>query len=161
MQGSAVSIISAVLLGLSLGYILQRGRFCLNSAFRDIIFLDNLTTFRAYLISVVVAIIGSNLIQDMGFMITPDPQTGEIIHTALLRQNFVPLANILGGFLCFQARRRSSRCHHSNNRFLFRGGHDLRWYIQPISPLPEGVWLRNWRDEKSCILAYLRPGPHD
>ena len=67
MQGSAISIISAVLLGLGLGYILQRGRFCLNSAFRDIIFLDNLTTFRAYLISVVVAIIGSNLIQDMGF----------------------------------------------------------------------------------------------
>ena len=99
MQGSAISIISAVLLGLSLGYILQRGRFCLNSAFRDIIFLDNLTTFRAYLIAVVVAIVGSNLVQDMGFMITADPQSGEIIQTALLRQNFVPLANILGGFL--------------------------------------------------------------
>ena len=99
MQGSVISIISAVLLGLGLGYILQRGRFCLNSAFRDIIFLDNLTTFRAYLISVVVAIIGSNLIQDMGFMVTPDPLTGELLHTSLLRQNFVPLANILGGFL--------------------------------------------------------------
>jgi uncharacterized membrane protein YedE/YeeE len=99
MHSSIISIVSAVLLGLSLGYILQRGRFCLNSAFRDIIFLDNLTTFRAYLLSVVVAIIGSNLIQDLGFMITSNPNTGEIIHTQLLRQNFVPLANILGGFL--------------------------------------------------------------
>jgi uncharacterized membrane protein YedE/YeeE len=99
MQGSIISILSAVLLGLSLGYILQRGRFCLNSAFRDIIFLDNLTTFRAYLLSVVVAIIGSNLIQDLGFMITANPNTGEIIHTQLLRQNFLPLANILGGFV--------------------------------------------------------------
>ncbi len=99
MPGSLFNIISAVLLGLSLGYVLQRGRFCLNSAFRDIIFLDNLTTFRAYLLSVVVAIIGSNLIQDLGFMIAANPQTGEIIHTTLLRQNFVPLANILGGFL--------------------------------------------------------------
>jgi len=99
MQGSFINIISAILLGLSLGYILQRGRFCLNSAFRDIIFLENMTMFRAYLISVVVAIIGSNLIQDMGYMITSSPQTGEIIHTSLLRQNFLPLANILGGFL--------------------------------------------------------------
>jgi uncharacterized membrane protein YedE/YeeE len=99
MHGSIISIISAILLGLSLGYILQRGRFCLNSAFRDIIFLDNLTTFRAYLLSVVVAIVGSNLIQDLGFMVTANPQTGELVHTALLRQNFVPLANILGGFL--------------------------------------------------------------
>ena len=99
MQGSIFNVISAVLLGLALGYVLQRGRFCLNSAFRDIIFLDNLTTFRAYLLSVVVAIIGSNLIQDLGFMIAANPQTGEIIHTSLLRQNFLPLANILGGFL--------------------------------------------------------------
>ncbi|KPK23380.1 MAG: hypothetical protein AMJ61_15865, partial [Desulfobacterales bacterium SG8_35_2] len=52
-----------------------------------------------YLISVVVAIVGSNLIQDLGYMITTNPQTGEIIHTSLLRQNFLPLANILGGFL--------------------------------------------------------------
>ncbi len=99
MQGSFISIISAILLGLSLGYILQRGRFCLNSAFRDIIFLENMTMFRAYLISVVVAIVGSNMIQDLGYMITTNPQTGEIIHTSLLRQNFLPLANILGGFL--------------------------------------------------------------
>jgi len=99
MQSSIISIISAVILGLSLGYILQRGRFCLNSAFRDIIFLENMTMFRAYLVSVVVAIIGSNLIQDLGFMITTNPQTGAIMHTSLLRQNFLPLANILGGFL--------------------------------------------------------------
>jgi uncharacterized membrane protein YedE/YeeE len=99
MPGNIFNIISAVALGLSLGYVLQRGRFCLNSAFRDIIFLDNLTTFRAYLLSAVVAIIGSNLIQDLGFMFTTNPQTGEIIQTSLLRQNFVPLANILGGFL--------------------------------------------------------------
>jgi uncharacterized membrane protein YedE/YeeE len=98
MQGS-INILSAVLLGLSLGYILQRWRFCLNSAFRDIIFLDNLTTFRAYLLSVVVAVVGSNLIQDLGLIITTNPQTGAIVHTSLLRQNFVPLANIIGGFL--------------------------------------------------------------
>ena len=136
MQGSAISIISAITLGLSLGYILQRGRFCLNSAFRDIIFLDNLTTFRAYLLSVVVAIIGSNLIQDLGLMITPDPQTGEIVHTMLLRQNFVPLANILGGFLFGVGIVLAGGCASG---IVFRLG--------------EG-------NEKPCILAYFRAGPH-
>lgn len=99
MSNGYISMVTAIILGLGLGFVLQRGRFCLNSAFRDIIFLDNLTTFRAYLIAVVVALVGSNLIQDMGLMITPDPETGAIVHTILLRQNFVPVANIFGGFL--------------------------------------------------------------
>lgn len=99
MSNGYLSMITAIILGLGLGFVLQRGRFCLNSAFRDIIFLDNLTTFRAYLIAVVVAIVGSNLVQDLGLMVTPDPETGTLIHTILLRQNFVPLANIFGGFL--------------------------------------------------------------
>jgi len=99
MFNGYISMLTAIVLGLALGFFLQRGRFCLNSAFRDIIFLDNLTTFRAYLLAVVVAIIGSNFIQDMGWMITSNPHTGEIVQTSLLRQNFVPIANILGGFL--------------------------------------------------------------
>lgn len=99
MSNGYISMVTAIILGLGLGFVLQRGRFCLNSAFRDIIFLDNLTTFRAYLIAVVVALVGSNLVQDLGLMVTPDPETGTLIHTILLRQNFVPLANIFGGFL--------------------------------------------------------------
>jgi len=87
--GSLYTVITAVGLGLGLGFILQRGRFCLNSAFRDIIFVQDLTLFRAYLLAVVIAIIGSNMLEDMGLLST----------TGLLRQNFVPLANILGGFL--------------------------------------------------------------
>jgi uncharacterized protein len=92
-------MLSAVALGLALGFLLQRGRFCLNSGFRDIIFLDNLTAFRGYLLAVVVAMVGANLIQDMGLLIASSSRTGEIIQVALPRQNFVPLANILGGFL--------------------------------------------------------------
>lgn len=87
--GSLYTVITAIAMGLGLGFILQRGRFCLNSAFRDIIFVEDLTLFRAYLLCVVVAIIGSNLLEDFGLLST----------TGLLRQNFVPMANILGGFL--------------------------------------------------------------
>jgi hypothetical protein len=94
-----MSILTAVSLGLLLGYILQRGRFCLNTAFRDIIFMKDFTLFRAYLLSVVVAIIGTNLLEDAGLLMTVSRQTGEIVQVGLLRQNFVPVANILGGFI--------------------------------------------------------------
>jgi uncharacterized protein len=55
LHSSIVSFATALLLGLVLGYILQRRRFCLNSAFRDIIFVKDFTLFRAYLLALVVA----------------------------------------------------------------------------------------------------------
>jgi uncharacterized protein len=97
--GSLTSAFTAVLLGLGLGYILQRGRFCLNSAFRDIIFLQDLTFFRAYLLALVVAILGTNLLESAGLIMTFDPASGSYVSTELMRQGFVPLANIAGGFL--------------------------------------------------------------
>ena len=97
--GSYISALTAVVLGLSLGFILQRGRFCLNSAFRDIIFIQDLTLFRAYLLCVVVALVGTNLLEDAGLIMSFDQETGKLVSTTLLRQNFVPIANILGGFI--------------------------------------------------------------
>lgn len=97
--GSIVSALSAVALGLTLGFIFQRGRFCLNSAFRDIIFVQDLTLFRAYMLCLVVAIVGTNLLDDAGLIMKFDQQAGGFVSTGLLRQNFVPIANILGGFL--------------------------------------------------------------
>lgn len=99
LTSSLVSALSAILMGLALGYVLQRGRFCLNSAFRDIIFIKDLTMFRAYLICLVVALVGTNLLEDSGLLYGVDPETGQLYATNLLRQNFVPLAHILGGFL--------------------------------------------------------------
>lgn len=99
LHNSVLSFGTAILLGLALGYILQRGRFCLNSAFRDIIFVQDVTVFRAYLFAVVVAIIGSNFLEDMGLLQVINTETGALETTMLMRQNFVPIANILGGFL--------------------------------------------------------------
>lgn len=97
--GSVTSALTAILLGLGLGYVLQRGRFCLNSAFRDIIFLQDLTFFRAYLLCLAVAIIGTNLLESSGLIMTFDQEAGRFVSTELMRQSFVPAANILGGFL--------------------------------------------------------------
>lgn len=79
-------IISGLLVGAIFGFILQRGRFCMNSAFRDTIFLKDFTMFRSFLIALSIMIIGSNILNDM-----------EIIH--LKSQSFYPLANIIGGYL--------------------------------------------------------------
>ncbi|MDH4231370.1 MAG: YeeE/YedE family protein [Nitrospirota bacterium] len=79
-------IISGLVVGALFGFILQRGRFCMNSAFRDTIFIKDFTVFRAYLIALVIMIVGANLLNDMG-----------IIH--LKAQSFYPLANIIGGYL--------------------------------------------------------------
>jgi uncharacterized membrane protein YedE/YeeE len=79
-------IVSGLVVGGLIGFILQRGRFCMNTAFRDTIFIKDLTMFRAYLIALIVMIVGSNILNDMG-----------VIH--LKAQTFYPMANIIGGFI--------------------------------------------------------------
>ncbi|TAN41358.1 MAG: YeeE/YedE family protein [Nitrospirae bacterium] len=83
---SLAFIVSGLLCGGLMGLVLQRGRFCMNSAFRDIIFIKEYNLFQAYLIALIVMLIGSNALADMG-----------IIH--LKAQTFYPLANIIGGYL--------------------------------------------------------------
>jgi uncharacterized membrane protein YedE/YeeE len=79
-------IISGLVVGGLIGFVLQRGRFCMNTAFRDTIFIKDFTMFRAYLLALIIMIIGSNFLNDMG-----------IIH--LKAQTFYPFANIIGGFI--------------------------------------------------------------
>lgn len=79
-------IISGLLVGGIFGFIIQRGRYCANTAFRDIIFVNDVTMFRAYLLALITMIVGGNLLFDLG-LFTLAPQT------------FYPAANILGGFL--------------------------------------------------------------
>ncbi|QWR77577.1 YeeE/YedE family protein [Candidatus Magnetomonas plexicatena] len=83
----AAIVVSGLFIGFMLGWVLQRGRVCMNSAFRDIIFVADTVTFRAYLTALLITIIGANFIEDYGFV------------KALYRQGFMPLANITGGYL--------------------------------------------------------------
>lgn len=79
-------IASGLLLGLAIGFVLQRGRFCMNTAFRDTIFIQDWTLFRGYLIALVILIVGANIINDMG-----------VVNLAV--QPFYPIANIIGGYI--------------------------------------------------------------
>lgn len=78
-------VFTAVVCGLALGWVLQRGRFCMNSAFRDTIFIKDYTFMRSYILALLVAIVGTNFIADQGLI-------------TISAQPFWPLAHIIGGY---------------------------------------------------------------
>ena len=78
--------ISALICGGLMGWTLQRGRFCMNTAFRDTIFIGEFVTFRAFLVALIISIIGANLLSDYGVV-------------TLKAQPLWPVAHILGGFV--------------------------------------------------------------
>jgi hypothetical protein len=90
-------VVSGLLIGAVFGFALQRGRFCVNSAFREVLFQD-FTMLRAYLLAVAVAMICANLIEDMGWLQHAD-EAGVMVTGTLYRQGFAPFANIIGGFI--------------------------------------------------------------
>src|SRR5574337_1811799 len=47
-----------LVVGVAFGYALQRGRFCMNSVFRDLLLVRDLTLLRAYLLAVLVQMVG-------------------------------------------------------------------------------------------------------
>lgn len=88
-QGTFMILISGILVGVAFGFVLQRGRYCMNSAFRDMIFMDDYTLFRSYVLALIIAIVGANLLEDFGFL-------GD---DGLRRQSFNIVANIVGGYI--------------------------------------------------------------
>lgn len=61
----------------------------MNTAFRDVIFINDFTLFRAWLLALLIAIIGANFIEDFGFL-------GD---DGLRRQTFAPISAIVGGYI--------------------------------------------------------------
>ena len=97
MVSTIAYLASGLLIGGAFGWVLQRGRFCVNSAFREVLFQDY-TMLRAYLLAVVVTMIGANLIEDMGWLQHANAE-GVMVVGSLYRQGFAPFANIIGGFI--------------------------------------------------------------
>lgn len=61
----------------------------MNSAYRDVIFVNDFTLFRAWLLALLIAVVGANLIEDLGFM----------GNDGLRRQVFSPISAIVGGYI--------------------------------------------------------------
>lgn len=79
-------IVSGLLVGFMFGFVLQHGRFCMNTAFREVLLSRDFTVFRAYILALIILIVGANLLDVSG-----------IIH--LRPAPFTWVANILGGYL--------------------------------------------------------------
>jgi hypothetical protein len=79
-------IASGLLIGGLVGFILQRGRFCMNSAFRDVIFIKDYRFLRASIIALAVMIVGANILNDTGTL-------------TLARQPLWFVAQIVGGYV--------------------------------------------------------------
>ena len=79
-------LIPGIILGIIFGIILQRGRFCMNSAFRDIILLKEYKLIKAVIIAILVSMLGFAIMTFSGIIsLNPKP--------------FMWGAQILGGFI--------------------------------------------------------------
>ena len=79
-------ILGGLAVGIIFGFALQRGRFCMNSAFRDIVTLQDFTLLKSVWVAIVVAMLGFTVMSQTG-AITLNPK---------------PLfwgANMVGGFI--------------------------------------------------------------
>src|SRR3989304_8711055 len=54
--------------GFAFGYALQRGRFCMNTAFRDIFLIRDQTLLRAYVLAVLIQMVGVHLLVQQGWL---------------------------------------------------------------------------------------------
>jgi uncharacterized membrane protein YedE/YeeE len=61
-------MLSGLGVGIIFGFVLQRGRFCMNSAFRDIILMKEYTLLKAVALAIVVQMIGFHLMATMGYI---------------------------------------------------------------------------------------------
>lgn len=79
-------ILTGLVLGTALGYVLQRSRFCVTGAFRDVYMARSTRYFVPFLLAIAIQAIGVAVLTGMG-VIAPEPAS------------FAPLAVIGGGLL--------------------------------------------------------------
>lgn len=93
-QASSASMAVFWSVGLAVGFVLQRARFCFTSAFRDLFLLGQGRTMRGILVGLIVATFGFAMVMAT---IIPNPSTGAMPNDA----HILPLspATVLGGLL--------------------------------------------------------------
>ncbi len=64
----ANEIVLGLVVGLAFGYVVQRGRFCMSSAFRDILLMRDFSILRAYVLAVLVQMVGVRALADLGIL---------------------------------------------------------------------------------------------
>ncbi len=65
--GFTGKLLLGLIVGIALGYALQRGRFCVNTAFRDVVFVKDSTLLRAWAFAGLVQLIGVTALRSIGY----------------------------------------------------------------------------------------------
>lgn len=79
-------ILSGLVIGLLFGFALQKGRFCMNSAFRDPLVFKDFTLLKAVFLALIVELIGFHVLSYLGII-------------TLAPKSFFVLGAITGGFI--------------------------------------------------------------
>lgn len=79
-------IVLGLVTGLIFGFVLQRGRFCMYTAFRDILLIKDLTLFKAYLLALTLQAFLIHLFKEFGLLAFSVPA-------------FYWLSAVVGGFI--------------------------------------------------------------
>ena len=66
-------ILTGLLVGLAFGFALQRGRFCMNSAFRDVVTMKDFTLLKTVGLALLVSMLGFGIMALIG-TVTPNPK---------------------------------------------------------------------------------------
>jgi len=66
-------ILTGLLVGIAFGFALQRGRFCMNSAFRDIVTMKDYTLLKTVALALLVSMLGFGIMA-MTNIIVPNPK---------------------------------------------------------------------------------------
>ena len=82
----AAQLILGLGVGLLFGFILQRGRFCMYTAFRDMLLIKDFTLLKAYLLALAIQTVLIHLFRAMGLLAFSSPP-------------FFWLAAVVGGFI--------------------------------------------------------------
>lgn len=82
-----MTVISALIIGMAFGFILQRGKLCMNLVCGGITYVTEPSGFKAYVLALAVAVVGVNGLEAAGVV------------DKLLRNDFAPLSSIAGGLI--------------------------------------------------------------
>ena len=128
-------LLGGLAVGIIFGFALQRGRFCMNSAFRDIVTLEDFTLLKSVGAALLVTMLGFTFMSQNGsIVLNPKP--------------FFWGANMVGGFIFGVGMvLAGGAANRSRNFFymVYEGagtvGNILGWFWRPwIPPLTYGPW---------------------
>jgi len=122
------ALVAGLIIGAIFGFILQRGRFCMNSAFRDILYLKEFRLAKAVAVSLVVLMVGVSIFAFAGVI-------------DLAPKSFQPWGAIIGGLIFGVGMVLAAGCASG---FTYRIGEGMMGYMVAAIGFTLGIVMTSW-----------------